>query len=127
MKPETDVWLLLAEDNFKDAELLWENHRYGATIFSSQQAIEKLLKAYIIEFHSTLPPKTHRIELLLNEAKLVPNISSTTNIEELSKSYIRVRYPDLNKQYFRKREEVEPLYTLAKELYLWIKKQFKQP
>lgn len=127
MKEETKIWLSLAEEDLKDANLLWENHRYGATVFSSQQAVEKLLKAYIIEFRSILPSKTHRIESLLEEAALTPNITIKTNIEELSKAYIRVRYPDLNKQYFRKREQVEPLFTLAKELYLWIKKQFNQP
>ncbi len=126
MKQETQTWLTLAEEDFQDATLLWLNHRYGATIFSSQQAIEKILKAYIIEFHSVMPSKTHRIELLLQEAKLVPILISTIHCEELSKAYIRVRYPDLNKQYFRKKEEVEPLFTLAKELYLWIKQQFNQ-
>ena len=126
MKQETQTWLTLAEEDFQDSALLWINHRYGATIFASQQAIEKILKAYIIEFHSVMPPKTHRIELLLQEAKLVPILSTTILYEELSKAYIRVRYPDLNKQYFRKKEEVEPLFTLAKELYLWIKQQFNQ-
>jgi len=126
MKQETQAWLTFAEEDFQDSALLWNNHRYGATIFASQQAIEKILKAYIIEFHSVMPSKTHRIELLLQEAKLVPTLTATTNCEELSKAYIRVRYPDLNKQYFRKKEDVEPLFTLAKELYLWIKLQFNQ-
>lgn len=73
-----------------------------------------------------MPSKTHRIELLLQEARLTPILNTKINYEELSKAYIRVRYPDFNKQYFRKKEEVKPLFTLGKELYLWIKKQFNQ-
>ena len=49
MKPETKLWLSLADDDYRNATLLWENHRYGATIFFSQQAVEKILKAYVIE------------------------------------------------------------------------------
>lgn len=45
MKQETQSWLTLADEDFQDAELLWTNHRYGATIFASQQAIEKNLKS----------------------------------------------------------------------------------
>lgn len=125
MKAETKIWLALAEEDFANAKLLWENRRYGATIFFSQQAVEKLLKSYIIEFRRKLPSKTHRIENLLKEAKLSPEGELEKNAPELSKAYIRVRYPDLNKQYFRSRQKVEPLYQIAKELYLWIKKEFK--
>jgi len=49
MRSETKRWLNLAEDDYKNALLLWENRRYGATVFFYQQAIEKILKAYIVE------------------------------------------------------------------------------
>ena len=56
MKQETKLWMALAEDDFRNATLLWENHRYGATIFFCQQAVEKLLKAYI-EYRRDCRPK----------------------------------------------------------------------
>lgn len=76
-----------------------------------------------------VPKKTHRIEDLLKDAKLDGKEVETefcVKIEELSKAYIRVRYPDLSKQYFRKREKVEPLVELGKGLYLWVKEKFKK-
>lgn len=124
MKPEAKLWVSLANDDFQNAALLWENHRYGATIFFSQQAVEKILKAYVIEYCDRVPTKTHRIERLLEEAKLVLDFEPVVDIAELSKAYIRVRYPDLNQSYYRRREKVEPLFLVAKKVYIWVKNKF---
>ena len=125
MTGEGKAWTTQAEDDFKNARLLCENHRYGATVFFYQQAIEKITKGYLVSKKKT-PVKTHRIEDLLKEAKLdITELNLEIKVEELSKSYIRVRYPDLNKQYFRTRGKVEPLVEMAEKLYLWIKKQLK--
>lgn len=126
MKPETNVWFDLAEDDYRNALLLWENRRYAATVFFCQQALEKLLKAYIVEYKRKVPTKTHRIEMLIGEAGLDLAEVGFPEVVELSKSYIRVRYPDLSKQYYRRRERVEPLFIMTKELYVWIKKKFKK-
>lgn len=126
MKKETKLWFDLAEDDYKNALLLWENRRYGATVFFFQQAAEKILKAYIIEFKHKAPVKTHRIELLIREAGLDLEEINKPKTEELSKAYIRVRYPDLSRKYYRKRADIETLVKIAKEVYLWIKNKFKK-
>ncbi len=126
MRSETKLWLMLAEDDYKNAILLWENRRYGATVFFCQQAVEKLLKAYIVERKKKLPLKTHRIEILIKEAGLDIEEIKSPDVTELSKAYIRVRYPDLSRQYYRRRERVEPLVSIAKDVYLWIKRKFKK-
>lgn len=126
MKPETSVWLTLAEDDYQNAKLLWHNHRYGATVFFYQQAVEKILKAYIIEQQTIVPPKTHRIEFLIKEARLNADEVGSPSADELSKAYIRVRYPDLSKQYYMKKDNVEPLVDIAERLYLWVKNKFKK-
>lgn len=126
MKPETEVWLTLAEDDYQDAKLLWRNHRYGATVFFYQQAVEKILKAYIIESQNVIPPKTHHIELLIKEARLNSDEIGSPSVEELSKSYIRVRYPDLSRQYYTTKDKVEPLVAMAEQVYVWIKNKLKK-
>ena len=129
MVKEAELWIDQAESDFKDAALLWKNRRYGATILFYQQAVEKIIKAYIVEYKKQVPKKTHRIEDLLKDAELSGKEIETNSgikIEELSKAYIRVRYPDLSRQYFRKREKVEPLVKLGKELYIWVKEKFKK-
>ena len=87
MEPETKLWLTLANDDFQNTQLLWKNRRYGATVFFSQQAVEKILKAYIVEFRKTLPPKTHRIEILIQAAKLDLSEIDSPAVDALSKAY----------------------------------------
>lgn len=126
MKEEAKLWFDLAEEDWENALLLWKNSRYGLTVFSCQQAVEKILKAYIVEYKYKVPPKTHRIEDLIEISGL--NLSEIENpqVIELSKAYIRVRHPDLNKQYFRSKELTEPLYNMAEGVYLWVKSKFKK-
>ncbi len=126
MLNETKLWIDLAEDDYENAQLLWKNNRYGATIFFYQQAVEKILKAYVVEYKKKTPTKTHKIETLIKESGLDIKEINSPDIIELSKAYIRVRYPDLNKQYYRKRERVEPLVKIATEVYIWIKQKFKK-
>lgn len=127
MKKETRVWLDLAEEDYRDAELLWKNHRYGATVFFSQQAAEKILKALVVETQNKLPAKTHKIEMLVREAGLSLDEIENPDVSELSKAYIRVRYPDLNKKYYTKREKVEPLFKMAQGVYKWVKGKLENP
>ncbi|MBI3559003.1 HEPN domain-containing protein [Candidatus Gottesmanbacteria bacterium] len=123
---EIKNWQEQAESDLKDARLLWENHRHGAAILFYQQAVEKILKAYIIFSKKETPSKTHRIEDLMKTAELNGDeLKAETKVEELSKAYIRVRYPDLNRQYYRKRERAEPMVKLGEKVYQWVKSKFK--
>ncbi len=125
MKLETKVWYKLADDDYKNALLLWKNRRYGATVFFCQQAVEKILKAYIVERKNKVPTKTHRIEGLINDAGLDLKEIDEPDVTELSKAYIRVRYPDLSKQYYVRKDRVEPLINTTREVYKWIKNKLK--
>lgn len=127
MTKEAKIWFEQAESDFEDARLLWKNHRYGAAILFYQQAVEKILKAYFVEKAKEAPRKTHRIEILIDDCFLdLKEIKKSVEVEELSKAYIRVRYPDLNRQYYQKRERAEPLVKLGEEIYIWVRKKFKK-
>ena len=126
MEPETKIWYKLARDDYKNALLLWKNRRYGATVFFCQQAVEKILKAYIVEYKNKVPTKTHRIEVLVKDADLNLQEIDEPDVAELSKAYIRVRYPDLSKHYYTRKDRVEPLLKMTREVYQWVKNKFKK-
>ena len=126
MLKEARLWFELAEDDYKNAQLLWKNRRYSATVFFYQQAVEKILKAYIVENKRQVPRKTHRIEVLIKDAGLEVVEIKSPNVAELSKAYIRVRYPDLNRQYYIRKDRVEPLVLTAQKVYLWVRNKFKK-
>ena len=121
MKTQAKIWFDLAEEDYQNALLLWENHRYGGAVFFAQQSVEKILKAFIVEHMSKIPRKSHRIETLVEDAGL--DLAEIDNLEviELSKAYTRVRYPDLNKKYFSAKARVEPLIVMTHTIYSWVK------
>lgn len=126
MKEETKRWIAQAENDYDMMELSWENRKYAYTILFAQQALEKIIKAYIIENQSVAPRKIHHIEKLLIDADLDTEEMGNPPVEELSKGYTRVRYPDMSKKYYESQLEVEPIIVMARRLYKWIKQKLKQ-
>ena len=50
--------------------MTWKTKRYVYAIMFWQQAVEKIIKAYITEEMNILPRKTHDVDHLLQQAKL---------------------------------------------------------
>lgn len=125
MKKETKVWIEQAEDDYKNCNLLTKSKSYRGAVLFAQQSVEKILKAYILEFKNEIPRKTHRIEHLLKDTELNFDNFDIKHIEELSKSYTWVRYPDMSQRFYTKKDITEMLLVVAKELYLWVKTKFK--
>lgn len=64
MKEETERWLSYADENLQSAKLLLESRLYNPTLQNVQQAVEKMLKAALVEF-SIKFRKTHSINELV--------------------------------------------------------------
>lgn len=65
MKDETGTWLKYANENLRSAKLLLESSLFNPCLQNVQQAIEKWLKALIVESSLKLK-KTHSINELRN-------------------------------------------------------------
>lgn len=94
MKDETKIWLDYAQENLQSAQLLFESHLYNPCLQNVQQAVEKALKALLIE-NSIKILKTHNIsELvsLLNKNELVVDISKDDS-ELFDSIYLPSKYP----------------------------------
>ncbi|HRN71111.1 MAG TPA: HEPN domain-containing protein [Candidatus Woesebacteria bacterium] len=103
-----------------------EHHKYAYAVLFSQQMVEKILKAYIIEIKRKVPRKIHFLEELIKDAELDLTEIDNPDIKELSKAYAKVRYPDLSKKFFESRTETEILLVIAKTTYLWIETKLKK-
>jgi HEPN domain-containing protein/predicted nucleotidyltransferase len=64
MRKVTAVWIREAEDDSRSAQLLVEHGHYRAACIHSQQAVEKALKALLLE-KGQRPPRTHNLIVLL--------------------------------------------------------------
>ncbi|OGK30214.1 hypothetical protein A3B02_02155 [Candidatus Roizmanbacteria bacterium RIFCSPLOWO2_01_FULL_42_14] len=125
MKTETKMWLELAREDYKDMQVMAEGKRWRGSVFFAQQAVEKIVKAYIVEYTDKNPLKTHRIEKLIDEAGIDMTEINKPDVRTLSKAYEWTRYADLSYAHFRDKESVKPLLDTAEIVYLWLTKKFK--
>lgn len=123
MKKESQLWFDLAEEDFEDMRIMAESKRLRGAVVFAQQAVEKILKAYIAEYTEIIPPKTHFIEKLIKIANLDLGEITNPSVENLSTAYAWARYADIAHIHFKKFEDIEPLLTMAKNVYIWVKQK----
>jgi len=124
MKKETKVWLDIAHEDYDNMHYMQKGKKLRGAVLFAQQAVEKIIKAYIAE-HKNTPMRSHRIEKLVLEAGLNLDSIGNPDVAELSKAYEWVRYTDLAQSHFHKAEEVQKLIVMAEEIYVWMLKKFK--
>ncbi len=93
MKPEVSEWLKIAEEDMASARLLFENGIHRMVCLHSQQAVEKILKAILMESDVKLR-KIHNIIDLLSLAR-TEGVSMNMTHEEAGflNAVYRSRYP----------------------------------
>lgn len=93
-KQEIDRWIEFAERDVHVAQITLKENVYHDTCFHAQQAIEKVLKAFIL-WKTGKVPRQHLISRL---AKLTQEASLTKRFHKelafLDQFYIPTRYPD---------------------------------
>ncbi len=94
MKDETKKWLDYADENLRSAKLLFDNELFNPCLQNVQQAVEKMLKAVLVELATKLK-KTHSInELVTILAEHSLNIDITEDDCDLLDSiYLPSKYP----------------------------------
>lgn len=123
MKKETRNWIKIAGEDKDIAKMTWRTKRYVYSIMFWQQAVEKIIKAYIVEFMNQVPKKSHDIDQLLKQGEIKIDELKLKDAKEITRAFIRTRYEDLSRKYYSKKEKVEPLIKKAQTIYLWIEKK----
>lgn len=123
MKEETKLWFEQAEENISDAMYLYKGSRYSATVYFCHQALEKILKACIIEFKNKIPPKIHQLDKLAHDTSLKFSKESLEKLAETTRHFWRIRYPDFRAFVYTDKKIVDPTYQFTLKIYQWIKKK----
>jgi HEPN domain-containing protein len=126
MKDETKNWILQAEEHFADAEYMYAGHRYSMCVYCFHQALEKILKATIIERADKLPSKIHNLDQLARETGLKFNETDLEDLAEITRHFWRVRYPDFQKNVYTNKESIEPTVVKSRTIYKWVSQQLEQ-
>ena len=98
---------LLVVEKLTDGEIIASN----AVCFHCQQAVEKLLKAFLIASGREII-KTHNIEFLLSECSEIDGVFSTVDPKNLSDYGVDDRYP--GDMYIPYEDEVLSSKTIAR-------------
>lgn len=91
---ETAEWLTQAEYDLDTADSLYQAGRYIYTIFMCHLAVEKTLKALVVERTGKVPPKTHNLIQLIKLGQPSLNDEQTRFVTRLSLAGIVTRYPE---------------------------------
>ena len=94
MKDETKKWLEYADENLRSAVVLLDSGLFNPCLQNAQQAVEKMLKAVLVEF-SIKFKKTHSISELagmLSKNRLDVKLSEEES-ELLDSIYLPSKYP----------------------------------
>ena len=94
MKDETKKWLEYADENLRSARLLLDSELFNPCLQNVQQAVEKMLKALLMESTKKIK-KTHSINELVNILdKHGLNVDMTEDDCDLLDSiYLPSKYP----------------------------------
>jgi len=94
MNDETKRWLVYAQENLASARVLLDSELYNPCLQNVQQAVEKMLKAVLVESREKLK-KTHSInELTRTLADKGFDVSiSEDDIDLLDSIYLPSKYP----------------------------------
>ncbi|MFH2070887.1 MAG: HEPN domain-containing protein [Elusimicrobiota bacterium] len=122
MKNITKKWLEFAEKDLKVANDLLEKKHWQYCALFCHQAIEKILKAYIIEKGKT-PRKIHDLTSLLVDAGIKVSERIISIVETLNPHYMPPRYPDIAyKIKLIYTEEIAwNLLKSTQEIFKWLK------
>ena len=94
MKDETKIWLKYANENLRSAKLLLESGLFNPCLQNVQQAVEKWLKALIVDASLRLR-KTHSINELRNalESAGIDIDITEDECDLLDSIYLPSKYP----------------------------------
>lgn len=126
MKEETKVWLDQAKEHHDDALYLFNGSRYSASVYSAHQALEKILKACIVEYQNKIPSKLHQLDRLALEARLELPKGWDEELAEITRHFWRVRYPDFRQYVYTTKEKAQPTIDKTKEVFIWILNKLNQ-
>ncbi len=118
-------WIKKADRDIISARKLFESEIYDYSLFHSQQAVEKYLKAFLT-YHNKPFSKTHDITLLLKKCIEIDDSFRELIKMEVDKLYPRgvmVRYPEIEDEILE--SEAEESIAIAEKVKKFVLEKLK--
>ena len=92
MRPEAQAWMRQSEADWQAAQGMRAAGFYFMVAFNVHQAVEKILKAAVVELRREIPPRTHNLVELGRLLGVPEDIAAL--LRRLNPEYTISRYPD---------------------------------
>ena len=127
MQEDVAYWLQLARLDLESARKSLQGESYLHCLFGCQQALEKLLKASVVEATQQSPPRVHNLIRLAALAGLQLQPDQEMLLSKLSLEYIELRYPEeLDAiEEMNSRAAAEGRLQKTEEFFRWLEAQRK--
>ena len=93
LQDRINLWKAQAEHDLFAAEENLKIKLFDICLIQCEQAVEKILKALFIKVKKTEPPKTHNLEILLDEFEAIKELKEF--ITQIDMYYFTLRYPSM--------------------------------
>jgi len=101
VKNQINYWLTSAEHDLDTAQTLFDVHKYDWCLYIAHLVIEKILKALYVKNNKQIPPKTHKLHILAEQANLKLTTEQTNFLQQINEFNIEARYPDVKFNFYR--------------------------
>ena len=117
-------WTENAAYDLETGRSLLEAKRFPYALFFAHLAIEKLLKAIVVEKTGEHASYTHSLILLANKAQVDLPEKRYEQLAEFMEFHTEARYPDEKKSFYNKCTEqfAQQKFAEAEEFYSWLMK-----
>lgn len=127
IKSQITYWHTSAVRDWKTAQGLYQLKRYDACLFFCHLALEKVLKAIVTQKTGKPAPYLHDLVALADRAQIDLSPQHRDGLAIFTTFHISGRYDDEKFSFYKRCTKSFTTNHLngAKELYLWLKKEFR--
>lgn len=127
MNQDVKYWVDLSKYDIDTAKAMLTSGRYLYVLFTCQQAVEKMLKALVVQNTKNFPPKIHDLVKLLSIADIEANDKKKEFLFKLNFYYLETRYPheisEISKQI--KKKTALNFLDETKKILKWLKSKIQ--
>ena len=127
MNQDVKYWVDLSKYDIDTAKAMMTSGRYLYVLFTCQQAVEKMLKALVVQNTKNFPPKIHDLVKLLSIADIEANNRKKEFLFKLNFYYLETRYPheisEISKQI--KKKTAMDFLDQTKKILKWLKSEIQ--
>jgi HEPN domain-containing protein len=123
-----DYWLETAVYDLETGKTLLRSKRYPYALFFGHLALEKTLKALVVQHTGEHAPFTHSLIMLAGKSGRQFPDEILDRLAEFMEFHTEARYPDAKMDFYQKctREFAREKFAEIKKVYTWLRKKSGQ-